>query len=250
MREYISPPQAFHGTETEKLDQVYRYLFRLSEQLNSSADAVDQEFVTIQGQVSSALKMPEEASADLAEQYTSLKSLIIKTADIVSSEVDVLRTTLESDYVAQSEWGEYKQSITNEIEATATGVVQSFKYDEQLSSLNNQAADFSEYKTTTLGYIRQGIIGFKDGGEPIIGIAIGQDITEVTVTQNSKEYSIIDKSVDMATYTADKITFWQNGVEAGSFSSGVLVVNSAIKLGNWQLSSNNFALTWIGGPVS
>lgn len=251
MSTYIAPPQAFTGTEAQQLTQAYRYLFRLSEQLSQALNAAD---VQQQEMVKAQATSKEGLSKELNGQYNNLKAAIVKTADEVRSEMDIIETKLRSEYIAKSEWGVYHEQISAEISATAHGIVQEYDYDAKIQSLQDDATAFSEYVMSTNGYIRQGIIGYDDEGMPIIGVAIGQDLRSTTVDVDGQPYEEIDMTRNMATYTADRITFWQNGVEAAEFSNSELSttrirVSDGIRIGDeWELTRRNgLTLKWIGG---
>lgn len=256
MNTYIAPPQAFSGSEAQQLGQVYRYLFRLSEELSGALNAVEtQQQAVAETVVRTGGVTKEGLAAELTGQYSQIKSLIVKSADLVRSEMDVLETQLRSDYIAKSEWGEYHEEISAEIEATAHGIVQEYGYDAKIESLQEDAVAFNSYMISTNGYIRQGIIGYDDEGIPVIGVAIGQDLRSTTVDVDGTAYEEIDMTRNMATYTSDRIAFWQNGVEVGSFSNKELTtsrirVRDGIGLGDWDLSNTNgLTLKWAGGDV-
>lgn len=249
MMTYIAPPQAFSGSEAQQLTQAYRYLFRLSEQLSQALSASEQQYVQVQ---QTAEHAGQSAKAELTGQYNGLKAQIIKTADAVRSEMDVLETKLRSEYIAISDWGTYEESIRADITATAQGIVQEYGYDAKIQSLEEDAVAFSSYIISSKGYIRQGIIGYDDNGLPIIGIAIGQDLSGTPVVIDGKEYDELDMTRNMATYTSDRIIFWQNGVEAGEFSNSTLTsrkiyAKEELGVGRWSLTDiNGLTLKWIG----
>ena len=64
----------------------------------------------------------------------------------------------------------------------------------------------------------------------------------------------IDMTRNLATYTSDSITFWQNGVAAAKITNSEMTITNASisgKLtlgGRWEVShTNGFAIKWIGG---
>ena len=247
----IPMPPTLQGSEGAQLVQMHRYLFALSEQLNAAA--VAQEKVTKAAETA-ARTANQAVSEDVSAQSQSLKALIIKTADIVRSEMDVLETQLNSRYIAKSEWGVYEENITANIRATAAQIVEAYEYDARIDSLKEQAADFDAWRLTTSGYIQRGIIGYDDGGTPIIGIAIGQDLRSAEVTVNGEILPEIDMKRNLATYTSEKVTFWQNGTATGEFSNGRLwtrrieVDQSIVLGGKWEIGrANGFTVKWIGG---
>lgn len=245
-------PPTLMGSAEQQLQQLHRYLFRMNEELNRAVDAQNitvRDIETRQQQSVSAEKLDQS----LAEQYSNAKALIIKTADIVRSEMDKITTELDSKYLAISEFGTFKEDIKQEIEVTATGVVQEFDYDAKLEALG---ADFEEYRVESKGYICSGIIGYDDDNMPIYGIAVGQDLASTTITVNGEETELIDMTRNLATYTSDRITFWQNGVAVAYVSNGEMMINrvktmNGLLLGdNWEVTCApgiGFMIKWIGG---
>ena len=247
-------PPTLMGSAEQQLQQLHRYLFRMNEELNRAVDAQNimvRDIETRQQQSVSA----ESLDKSLAEQYSNAKALIIKTADIVRSEMDRITTELESKYLAISDFGTYQEEISQEIEATATGIVQSFDYDAKLKALG---ADFEEYRVESKGYICSGIIGYDDDNMPIYGIVVGQDLASTTITVNGEETELIDMTRNLATYTSDRITFWQNGVAVAYVSNGEMMINKIKTIeglqfeDEWEVSRmrGGFAIKWIGGEVS
>lgn len=259
MQGNFSPPPGLRGDERSGLAQMHSFLFRLTEQLNAMAAETDRRIEKTEQatgiKTGTGAKGGSSGSAGaMAQQYNDLKSLIIKTANTVRSEMDVVEAKLRSEYIAKSEWGSYEENLQAEFEATAAGVVEKYGYESRLDSLDDMAADFDSYMIETSGYIKRGIIGYDADGVPIIGIAIGQDLKSTTVSVNGEVYEEIDMTRSLATYTSSRVTFWQNGVEVAWFSNSELVctnlnVADRITLGGlWEISrSNGFAIKWIGG---
>ena len=249
----LPTPPALMGTELQQIGQIRSYLFRISEMLNAAM--TEQNIVlerTAQRQSNSVSS--EAFSKEIDDQYQRLKSLIIKTADVVYMEMSKIETELMQQYIAKSEWGTYEESISNEIKATAEGIVQSYNYDSKIDEVAAGVADFEAYKIATSGYIQSGIIGYGDDNLPIIGIAIGQDLKSKEITIGGEVYSEIDMTKNLATYTSDRITFWQNGIEVAYISNSEMGITSVhikgkIKLGDeWEIShTNGFTIKWIGG---
>lgn len=254
----IMPPPAMQGDEQAQLSQVYRYLFRLSEQLNVALSDTDKQIqqvrtlkpvtktTVINKVVSGGDGGGEEGGVteeELMKQYNELKALIEKTADDVRNEMDVIISQLDSKYVAESEWGTYKEEVSREIVDTAKYTIENYEYDSEILNIPEMATDFAAYKLEAQGYIKRGIIGYDEGGLPILGIAIGQELASKKVTIDGVEYEEFDKTVNMATYTADKLSFWINGVEVAYMSNSELdvtriIVSDSIKLGGWDINVN------------
>lgn len=253
MQYNIPTPPALIGSEAQQLTQMRSYLFRISEMLNSAMTeqhVVLEEAVRQQSEAVSSDVFAEEIDA----QYNKLKSLIVKTADVVRAEMDMVETQLRQQYIAKSEWGTYAENIHSDIVATADKVVQQYDYDAKISEVAAGVADFEAYKIQTSGYIQSGIIGYDDDGFPVIGIAIGQDLKSREVTIGGEVYSEIDMTKNLATYTSERITFWQNGIEVAYISNskmGITTVHIKGKIimgDDWEMShTNGYAIKWIGG---
>ena len=249
----IPTPPALFGNEVQQIQQMRSYLFRISEMLNA---AMTEQHIVLEetAQKQTNAVSSEVLSKEIDDQYQRLKSLVIKTADIVRLEMDQLETQLRQQYIAKSEWGTYEENIHNDITATATGIVQSYNYDSRIEAVAAGVADYEAYKLATSGYIQSGIIGYDDDNFPVIGIAIGQDLKSKEITIGADVYTEIDMTRNLATYTSDRITFWQNGIEVAYISNSEMGITTVhikgkIKLGDdWEIAhTNGFAVKWIGG---
>lgn len=237
---------------------VYDYLYRVTEQLNLALTNLGTENFAADSAARKVLGggMSEEQQKTLNAGLGNLKSLIIKTADAVQAEMQVLETSLESKYVAVSDFGAYQEDIAAQLTATAEKIEQTISYYAALSdALGGVSDEFDAYTVEVQGYIRQGIIGYEDA-VPVIGIAIGRDLTVTGAqeTVDGKVYDVIDTSSNMSVWTPDKLGFYINGTEAAYFSNGALyvgtvIVQTKLVLGQnkWQIDhANGFAVKWIG----
>ena len=129
-----------------------------------------------------------------------------------------------------------------ELRVASTGIEQNLRYIEALQG---------ELKETQ-GYIRTGIVDY-DGSTPIFGVAIGQDLQTTTDTSGN---TVIEKKSFRAIYTAQRLAFWQDGVEVAYVSNNQLYITNVVALstltvGEWSISGANAAsglvFKWIGG---
>lgn len=119
----FAPPPALSSDDRGNLVRMHSFLFQLTQQLNCALSQADQRIV--QAESASGI-IPGKSTGipqTLARQYGDLKSLIIKTADTVRSEMTAIETTLQGQYIAKSEWGDYEQRLQAHFAATAEGVV-------------------------------------------------------------------------------------------------------------------------------
>ena len=244
MQTYIPQPPSLKGDERAQLEQMYRYLYKMSEQLNTALAVTDREYqIVVQTKSGSAPGSESPISPQLDAQYRELRSLIIKTADIVNQQMDKTIKQLNGKFEAiSSEWGTFEQNIERKIVETAEATIDSFDYSEKIHGIEKTVLDgVTSYAIESLGYIKRGIIGFDDENFPIYGIAVGTELKEKTVEKDGKTYQQIDTTKRIATYTSDAITFWRNDVAIARFSGDELYVTRAeitqqIRLGDWFFS--------------
>ena len=220
---FESPPMAT-GTDAQKLSQVYSYLYQLSEQLNAAMNNLTADNFTPE-----AAQMIEQAASRetqqkaQAEQANTLKALIIKTANDVRAEMDLLEVQLRSDYVAKSEFGEFREGMKADIEATAAGVVQSFGYDSDILALQEGMVDFEDYRVEAESYIKTGLLYFGEDGFPVYGVAVGEKFAKMIV--DGKE--VLARSGMMTTMTPGRLSFWQGKTEVAYITGGLLHIPKA-----------------------
>ena len=222
---YEQPP-ALNGDAAAQLNQLYRYLFKLSEQLNASLETTDKQYAKVLQTKSGSGAASGMVTPQEDQQYRELRSLIIKTADIVNQNMDRVVTQLRSEYQAISEeWGEFEQNIERTIIDTAKNTIEQFDYSELIEGIDKTVmGGTTQYSIASLGYIKRGIIGFDEQNFPIYGIAVGTQLEGKTVIKDGKEYTVIDTTHNLATYTSDRISFWVNGVERAYFTADTLYV--------------------------
>lgn len=231
----LTPPSA-SGGQAEQVRNLYSYLYQLTDHLNAAFVALDAGGSDASGASASAAGASGGMSADQARQYNELKALIIKTGTVTKEYADKLVASLDSVYIAQSEWGTYEEQIHQDIEATASGIVESYNFQSQIDALD-------DYRIEASGYILRGIIGYDEDNVPIFGIAIGQDLKTTEVTIDGVTYKQVDMTKNLATYTADGITFWLNGVAVARLNQQELsitraVITEKITLGDWEIATN------------
>jgi len=252
----IETPPQLRGNPVDQLQQMYSFLFRLSENLNTALGQMEN---TVAKQTASVVSGTASGLRSGAKDdgYDDLRALIINTAGIVRKEMDVIERTLTGKYTAISdEWGEYQETIHTTITETAEATIMSLGYGASIKGIE-------EYLKYTEGYIKQGFIEYDDAGKPIIGIAIGQKITQTGETwedEDGNTYDRLDSANACAFYTADKVSFRMNGQEMaffsmGALSTGKIEVAESIVIGTedraWQIraTANGLSIKWIGGEA-
>lgn len=244
----FAPPPRPSGPVESQLMQQYAYLFQMSQQLSA---AVGQ----IQEGTAAADHRTGQVSQEQKEQYQNLKALVIKSADTVQKEMDVLTRRLTGEYVAASDFGSYVEKLSAYLEANPEALTQYYSFTADLQSGTDAvSAAFAGYKTKTEGYIRTGIVDY-DGAAPVYGVAVGQGLTTETVTLpdgSAAEY--IQPRQFRSVFTAKKLSFYQDDVEVAYLSNNRLYITDAqitgrvFLGGEWCVERvSGLTLKWIGG---
>ena len=234
-------PPMTDGADARQIIEVRRYLFRLVEELNNSLNSISSYGTSVDSSSQSGRSLSSQEKKEFDDTAAELKAMIVKNAKYVQDEMDEMTASFKSTYVAKSEYGTFTEDIDNEVTQTA------YELEQQIDATSQILGKFI---SSTNGYIRQGIVRY-DGITPIIGIAIGQDITVTgeTVTVNGVEYETIDTSHNMSIWTSEKLSFYVSGEEVAYFANNSLHVNR-ITVGDWTIdNSNGLAIRWVGGDV-
>ena len=234
----IPRPNINATTEAGRLEQVRSYLYQMAEQLNFALNTVETRMETAVLETSkqtSSDPTPEEA----LKNFSSIKALIIKSADIVDEYYDKISKRLEGKYVASSEFGAFEQHTTANFDATSERVNLAFTNMQQITS---DLDDIRDQYTDTSAYIRAGVL--YENEYPIYGIEVGQ-----TTTANGEE--VFNK---FARFSAEKLSFYNAyGQEMGYLSDSTLYITHArfggdIYHGGYRIdSSDGIAYIWEEG---
>lgn len=237
------PPHPGSGAGEAMMAQ-YAYLYQLSQLLNLSEAQL--------AAAETALKTVSAEKAgqkDLSRQAQNLKALILKSADTVERRMDELRTELSGSYVAQSDFGAYVEQLSLYLEANPEALTQYYCFAAEMQGeLDRVDAAFQEYRTETGGYIRTGIVAYEEDGTPIYGVAVGQDLTVREVDGET----VVEARRFRSTFTASRLSFWQDGTEVAYISDNRLhireaEVQEALSVGKWRISTENgLAIRYLG----
>lgn len=267
----LNPPPSLQGDEHQQLTQIRSYLYQMQQSLVIAMDNLTIENITsdVVLAVQGGASLPDGGQATVHEAYRKLKSLIIKTADTIRSEIEQITIQLGSEYVAVSDFGEYKEEASLEMIATATGILQDYNFDSKLTAANqlitdaNTAIDglnndlisnsqlidaLNTYNISSQGYIKTGLLFFDENNVPRYGVAVGEGLTTIEV--NGEE--ILRREGLAATFTSDRLSFWQNDTEVAWVSNNQLYIDEAnilsrLFIGKWVIShTNGFAIKWSG----
>lgn len=227
--EFFDNPPMLTGSEEEQLKATWRYLSIMSEKLNNAFNSISIE----QMEPETRTQIVSAGQTAITKQAESLKSMIVKTAEIVRHEMDEISTRLEDNYEAlSSQFGEYERNLSNTITATAEGILQEYQYSERIQGLEEGTESF---RRKIDQYIFMGLV---DETNLKYGIAIGENVTKYDEHGNPS----INNDRKMATFTMDELAFFQGNVKMAWFTNNVLHINQAevvntMKMGNhtWKI---------------
>lgn len=204
----IRLPELSGSTEAEQLRQIRSYLYSLASQLQYAFDGAEQEQQT-------ALSTPRTAAGrEETPTLSSIKSLIIRSAEITQRIAEKLETRLSGKYVAQSQFGTFTQMTEQRIAASAEELRQEFTNWQRIET------DVEQIRSSLLevsASIRTGLLYEQEDG-PVYGVEIGQQEREDGVVRFRK----------FARLTADRLSFYdRNDTEVAYVSDSALHVTSA-----------------------
>ena len=202
-------------SEKEQIQEIRRYLYQLVGDLEfafnapgSSSDSV--VISSPQGGKSQSSTNNMSASA----MFSVLKPLIIKSADIVDAYYEKITKKLEGLYVAESDFGTYKEETTQTITEHSTAIAQSFTNVQTIDT--DLQGVFTDLRTIDTK-LSDEVSGIKKNIENTAG-ALSKSLDDV---ESSLEESIDGVSADLS----KRITALAESVDA------VLTVNAYTKSG-------------------
>jgi hypothetical protein len=228
-------------TEREQLAQIKNFLYQHIEQLQFALNSIGSVNTTV---VVSPTSRPTSSQTPASSEATfnSIKALIIKSADIVNAYYDVINSRLESEYVAQSDFGEYAQQNSQEITQNATSIEQLFSNVQQITTnIDNLNFTLGE----VYAHIRSGHLYDDDNGLPVYGLEIGQK----NLVDGNEVFN------KFARFTADRLSFYDhNGAEVAYISNYRLYIYNVeitgiYKIGGYvdTVMANGDVITkWVG----
>lgn len=240
----IRYPNIIGKTDAQKLEQMRSYLHQLADELNFQLDRTGN---LMSGYASTANDTANAATPmkkmDAVSNFNDIKALIIKSADIVDAYYTEISKRLEGYYVAQSEFGEFKEETELQFSANSERIEFVFTNQQEISS------DLEQVKQQNIdirAYIRYGLLyEDEESGDSIYGLELGQ-----TTDKNGE--TVYSKFVRLA---ANKLSFYdENGIEV-AYASGerfccpVLEADKLL-LGDFQFfprTNGNLSIRWIGG---
>lgn len=237
----IRLPNINAANEQGQLSQMRSYLYQLVEQLNWALNTVQDGAVQTVVQPMTAPTASGTAAAEQEAQdtFNSIKSLIIKSADIVNAYYETMRLRMDGEYVAESDFGVYRRTTAAELSATIDSVNQLYN---DLQSVEETADGAYDSVRAVTANIKTGLLYTNESGVPVYGLEVGQRNVENGV-ESFRKY---------ARFTANRLSFYdQNDTEVAYISDYKLFITQAqitgsITLGRYVADmSDGLAFKWV-----
>ena len=219
----IRLPELSGGSEKEQLRRVQSYLYTLAQQLQFAFDTVTRE----QTQAAVTREVQQESRGEVTN-FAAVKALILKSAQITEHFQETVEKKLSGLYVAQSQFGSFRQETEAAITANSQSIQQKFTSLQQLEAA---VAGLESAVREVSATIRTGLLAETPEGGSIYGVEIGQQEWEDGVIRFRKYTRL----------TAQKLSFYDNNdVEVAYISDRRLYVTAA------TMAQLEAASAWVG----
>lgn len=206
MPERIETPPTLAGNEQAQLQQIWAYLYSLSQAINNNLEGIGSNELTDAERVTMKEIIGKTSAEQGLSEMDTLKSLIIKTANFVQNSLKEYRLNLIGETVASGTFGRYVRHTGLDVAVTPTGITQNYTFEEIVQGLK-------VFSINAKNYIKTGLLRTVNN-IPVYGVAIGKDV--VTFSQDGTEtYNDGNKVAEL---TADELSFWQNNVKIASYT--------------------------------
>lgn len=226
----IRLPNINASTEEGQLMQIKSYLYQFAEQLKYAISTLEAGGATAGEADRQAISASAEETATPGSTFNSIKSLIIKSADIVNAYYEEINRRLEGEYVAQSEFGTYSEQTSQTISENSTAIEQVFNNIQQITS------SLEEVKHTLIevnAYMKSGLLAYDNNGVPIYGLEVGQrntvdgeEIFNKYARFTANRLSFYDQNDTEVAYMSDYKFFITNAEITGTLKLGVFLIDT------------------------
>ena len=223
----------------EQLKQIKTYLFQLAEQLNMESGNDGGERISSlptsarNGKSGGSLaESTERAAGTPMSTFNQIKSLIIKSAEIVDAFYEEINEKLKGEYVAESEFGTYKVTTASELIKTSEKVEEAYdRVTEITGQLNEVINTKANIRSGLLFVVGEGVLEEELGqkelvdGTEVYGVEVGQTTTVMVDGQE------VEKFNKFARFTAYGITLYDNNGNLSAYitDSRLNIPNAVVK---------------------
>lgn len=232
-------PNITATTPAGQLQQMHSFMYQLVEQLNWALENVESQAFQAKAVVTNSTSSGASSEKEAQPNFNSIKSLIIKSADIVNAYYDEIHTRLAGEYVAVSDFGTYEHLTEVKITENSEGVKKLYSSHQEIS---NSVANLKQTVIDATAFINSGILYFNDPddednyieeiatGAPVYGLEIGERVSDgQTVTFNqfarfvANRLSFYDNNGTKVSWISDKKLHIKNAEITVSLTTGALV---------------------------
>lgn len=237
----IPYPNITAGTPAEQIGQLKSFLFQLVEQLNLGEIRTE---VVRTGNAAAASASSGSAGLQNAPAGTfeQIKSMIIKSADIVKAIEDTMTENFNGKYFAESDFGTYLDNTRLTINTTSERVTETY---DKVQEIDGTVAGIEKEVQTINAWIRRGLL---DDGE--YGIEIGRMLDGGTFRRyarfTSEKLSFHDKNENVVAYIGAGAADEEDA--NCLYITGRAVFEKNIKVGGYMMdTTDGLAFVWVGG---
>ena len=219
-------PNITATTPEGKMAQMQSFLYQTVEQLNWALNTLESG-VASGNAYNQANKKGGSSSAekDTATSFNEIKSLIIKSADIVNAYSENIRKRLDGEYVAVSDFGTYTENTALTLEENSKGITQNY---ENIQIIESNVKGVEDSLIEVNAHIHTGVLYYAEDGSPVYGLEIGQR-TEIDGVEVFNKY---------ARFTSEKLSFYdQNGNEVAYISDKKLYISHIEVTGSYTIGN-------------
>lgn len=236
----IRLPNINGKTTEQQMAQIRSYLYQMVEQLNWALNTIDTDNMTENRNIVVS-KSDSMTELEAQSTFNAIKSLIIKSADIVTAYQEEFNKTFSGEYVAKSDFGTYMNTTMQELDISPDAIKQSFT---DIQTIESDVDGINDALVDVTAHIKTGKLYEDDDGSPVYGVEVGQkDIVDGVEVFNK-----------YARFTSSRLSFYdQNGTEVSYISDYKLYITNVVITGNIWIgkyvmdTSIGIAFKWIGG---
>ena len=236
----IRLPNINGKTTEQQMAQIRSYLYQMVEQLNWALNTIDTDNMTENRNIVVS-KSDSMTELEAQSTFNAIKSLIIKSADIVTAYQEEFNKTFSGEYVAKSDFGTYMNTTMQELDISPDAIKQSFT---DIQTIESDVDGINDSLVDVTAHIKTGKLYEDDDGSPVYGVEVGQkDIVDGVEVFNK-----------YARFTSSRLSFYdQNGTEVSYISDYKLYITNVVIMGNLWIgkyvmdTSIGIAFKWIGG---
>jgi hypothetical protein len=200
-------------TEKEQLAQIRSYLYQFIPQLQWALNNVTTSPSSAVTPTQNAVVAGGASSVAPETTFNAIKSLIIKSADIVEAYYDEINKRLEGLYVAESIFGAYGKKTSQVIQETSEGITQTFENMEAIATNIDGVLGKMNGVEGSISAVTESIDGVRGDIDSVRGDIDGAiaDIDAVKVDIESKKEATDKQISDIETWKSETKAYIQTG---------------------------------------